>query len=204
MAFTYEDIQRVVSPLKTMKIKGKEYVTVPERVKAFRELCPQGCISTEIVRLDAEVVVMRATVADDQGNILATGLAFERQDSSYINKTSYIENCETSAVGRALGWVALGVDSSMASAEEMVNALKQQEKIMAAEDLPPEDAPPFMQTVNRTPFVRGLCDRLGISSQQFGAFKRAAVENGIAPDKRVNEMTEAEFSALVQFVEKNA
>ena len=57
----------------------------------------------------------------------------EKESTSYINKTSYIENCETSAVGRALGFMGIGIDASMASAEELVNALVGQEEIKARE-----------------------------------------------------------------------
>lgn len=69
---------------------------------------------------------MRATVSDENGKILGTGLAYEKETSSYINKTSYIENCETSAVGRALAMLGIGTDASMCSAEELVNAIKNQ------------------------------------------------------------------------------
>jgi hypothetical protein len=74
------------------------------------------------------VVTMRTTIADDGGMILATGYAQEKETSSYINKTSYIENCETSAVGRALGFLGIGIDGSMCSAEELANAILNQNK----------------------------------------------------------------------------
>ena len=69
---------------------------------------------------------MKSTITDDQGSILATGYAQEKESSSYINKTSFIENCETSAVGRALGFAGIGIDGSMASADELANALNNQ------------------------------------------------------------------------------
>ena len=58
--------------------------------------------------------------------VLATGTAYEKENSTIINKTSYIENCETSAVGRALGMAGFGIDTSVASAEEVQNAIAQQ------------------------------------------------------------------------------
>lgn len=64
---------------------------------------------------------------DDRRIILGTGTAYEKENSSFINKTSYIENCETSAVGRALGMAGFGIDTSVASAEEVENAMQQQE-----------------------------------------------------------------------------
>ena len=58
---------------------------------------------------------------------MGTGTAYEKENSSFINKTSYIENCETSAVGRALGMAGFGIDTSVASAEEVANAITQQD-----------------------------------------------------------------------------
>ena len=105
----------------------KAYVMVNERVKAFRSICPDGGITTNIVSLENGVVTMKAEVYDETGKLLATGYAQEKETSSFINKTSFIENCETSAVGRALGFAGIGIDSSMASAEEVANAIIQQD-----------------------------------------------------------------------------
>ena len=65
----------------------------------------------------------------EDGTILATGTAYEKENSSFINKTSYIENCETSAVGRALGFAGFGIDVAIRSAEEAANAEMQQEEL---------------------------------------------------------------------------
>ena len=128
MSFTYEQLFNVNQRIKTVDIKGKDYAQVNDRVKAFRELCPNGTITTDILEMADGVVTMKATIYDDEGKILGTGLAQEKESSSFINKTSYIENCETSAVGRALGFVGIGVDGSMCSAEELVNAINNQNK----------------------------------------------------------------------------
>ena len=129
----YADIAAAVATCKTVNIKGNEYVPVTERIKAFRMVEPEGSITTEILSMQDDMVVIRATVCTGDGKVLGTGTAFENRGSSYINKTSYIENCETSAVGRALGMAAFGVDESMASAEELANALLQQQDIQKAE-----------------------------------------------------------------------
>lgn len=113
--------------LPTVNIKGKEYVMVKDRVTAFREDFPMGGISTEILDLTDGRCVIRATVTDDNGQLLATGIAYEWEGSTNINKTSYIENCETSAVGRALGFCGYGIDDSLGSANEVANAMLQQE-----------------------------------------------------------------------------
>ena len=124
---TKENLQAANELIKTVPIKGKEYAQVPERVRAFRTICPGGQITTEIISLDNGVVTMKATIIDESGRIISTGLAQEKETSSFINKTSFIENCETSAVGRALGFAGIGIDGSMASAEELVNAITNQD-----------------------------------------------------------------------------
>ena len=124
---TYEDIQKVSKSIKTTDIRGKQYAEVNQRIKAFRMLCPNGCITTEILSHENGIIIMRSSVHDEEGRLLGTGTAYEKEGSSNINKTSYIENCETSAVGRALAMCGLGIDLSVASAEEVANAIEQQE-----------------------------------------------------------------------------
>lgn len=113
--------------LKTIDIKGKQYVEVNERIKYFRENFKNWSLTSEIVSLQNGVCVIKATIKDDKEVVKATGFAYEKEDSTFINKTSYIENCETSAWGRALGNLGIGIDSSIASAEEVQNAQANQE-----------------------------------------------------------------------------
>jgi hypothetical protein len=115
--------------LKTTNIKGKEYVQVNERIIALRKLPEYKgySIETEMVAIDSDMCVMKATIRDAKGGIAATGFAQEDRSSSMINKTSYVENCETSAVGRALGFLGIGVESSIATAEEVSLAIAKQD-----------------------------------------------------------------------------
>lgn len=113
--------------LKTMNIKGKPYVLVNERIKAFREEYPAWSLESEVVELTNERCVIRAVIKDENGVVKATGIAYEEAGSTYINKTSYVENCETSAWGRALGNLGIGIDTSIASAEEVQNAVTNQD-----------------------------------------------------------------------------
>ena len=122
---TFKDLQAVNEKLASMNIKGKDYVLVNERVKAFRQLYPEGTIQTELIYDNDGVCTFKATVSVAD-LVLATGYAQEKESSSYINKTSYIENCETSAVGRALGFLGIGIDTSIASAEEVETAVRNQ------------------------------------------------------------------------------
>lgn len=113
--------------MKTVNIKGKEYVMVNERIKYFRENLPEYSLETEIIKLDDRQIIMKAIVKNEKGRVIATGHAEEKQGDGYINKTSFIENCETSAVGRALGCMGIGIDAGIASAEEVANAMNKQE-----------------------------------------------------------------------------
>jgi len=122
----YKDIEQVNKDMNTTDIKGKDYVEVNQRIKAFRKLYPEGTIETEILKLEGTMCVIKATVKINE-LVLGTGIAYENEGSTFINKTSYIENCETSAVGRALGMCGLGIDTSVASAEEVQNAIQNQE-----------------------------------------------------------------------------
>ena len=122
----WEEIQKANETIKTTDIKGKDYAEVNQRIKAFRMVYPNGSITTEIVSLVDGVVTMKTTIKDNEGNVLSTGYAYEKENSTFINKTSFIENCETSAVGRALGMCGFGIDTSVASAEEVQNAIENQ------------------------------------------------------------------------------
>lgn len=172
----YEDIEKANQQIRTLEIERtdkktgkktkKEYAEVNQRIKAFRMLYPQGFIKTELIKDEDGICMFKAIVGytmhitdcDDVGNIktltdkeyiLGTGYAREEQDSSYINNTSYIENCETSAVGRALGMCGFGIDTAVASYEE-IKQVEQQElkrnldllvqirKLMAQKKLTPD------------------------------------------------------------------
>lgn len=105
----------------TVKIK---YAPVNERIKAFRNIYPGGAIITEIIDNDKDnkSIIIRAIIKDENEKILATATAGETLAGSYINKTSMLENCETSAIGRALGLLNIGIDGGIATAEDMNRA----------------------------------------------------------------------------------
>ena len=124
---TYQDIENANKAIKTTDIKGKDYAEVNQRIKAFRMVHPEGTILTDLISNENGMCIFRATVSDKDGVVLGTGTAYEKENSSFINKTSYIENCETSAVGRALGMCGFGIDTSVASYEEVANAIENQD-----------------------------------------------------------------------------
>ena len=115
-----------MNKLKTVNIKGKEYVTVNERLKYFREKFTGYSLTTEITHINENGVIIRASIKNDEGVEVASGYAHEKQGSSFINKTSFMQNCEISAWGRCLGNFGIGVDESVASADEVANAINNQ------------------------------------------------------------------------------
>lgn len=131
---------------KTTNIKGKEYVEVNERIKFFRldEQYKGYCLESELVHLTNETVCIKAVIKDGSDRVVATGLAYEEKGASRINSTSYVENCETSAWGRALANLGIGIDTSIASSTEVANAIAQQGGSGTA---PSNDADVFSKSV---------------------------------------------------------
>ena len=126
---TFEDLRKANESIRSTNIQGKEYAEVNQRIKAFRMVYPEGIIKTYMCDSRNEgVCIFKAEIYTNTGSLLGTGYAYEKEGSSFINKTSYIENCETSAVGRALGMCGFGIDTSVASAEEVQNAMLNQKK----------------------------------------------------------------------------
>lgn len=117
------------SLIKTIKVKDNDYAQVNQRVKAFRYLYPKGRIDNKLSITGEEghrLCLCETTIYDDMGNILANGHAEEKEGSTFINKTSFVENAESSSVGRALSFINLGIEVSIASAEEVENAMLNQ------------------------------------------------------------------------------
>lgn len=114
---------------KTTNIRGKQYVEVNERIKFFRQETQykNWTISTEVTMTDdREECICKCIIADTEQRVISTGHAHEVKASSNINRTSFIENCETSAVGRALAMLGIGINTSIASANEVNDAIAKQ------------------------------------------------------------------------------
>lgn len=120
---SYKQIEQANKEIETIKLGTKGYAQVNERIKAYRKVYPTGRIETEIQEIQDNYVRIRTIVTDNEDFIIATGTASEMltgdSKKDYINKTSMIENCETSSVGRALGFAGFGVDTAIASAEDI-------------------------------------------------------------------------------------
>lgn len=115
----------------TVKIHGKEYQTVAKRIADFREKYSDFTIETDIIS-SSDLVCVKAFIKNTDGRIISTGYAEEVRGSTNINKTSALENCETSAVGRALAFFGYGGEE-IASANEVSDAIIQQAKTEVVE-----------------------------------------------------------------------
>ena len=115
--------------MKSKKIGNNDYVMVFERIKEFRANFPGWSLETEIVSQTDKEIITKTYVKDESGKIHSTGIAKEVQGDGKVNITSHVENCETSSIGRALGIFGIGIDSSLASAEEVVNAINEQNQV---------------------------------------------------------------------------
>ena len=111
----YQQSLKKLSELEGISIHGKKYHTVAERVNIFRK------------HFTDWTIVMKAVIRTPTGRIVASGLATETFGSSAVNKTSAIENCETSAVGRALAFFGFA-GTEIASANELEQSKKQLEE----------------------------------------------------------------------------
>lgn len=108
--------------MQTISIKGKEYIQVAERVKAFRQNFKDWALISEIIEMKDDSIMFKASIINPEGVVKATGYAKETlKKNAQINATSMVENCETSAWGRALGNFGIGVDKDICTAEDMIN-----------------------------------------------------------------------------------
>ncbi len=122
--------QTFIHNFKTTNIKGKEYVEVNQRILYFRNnpIYSGWSLESEVVHLDDQSCVIRAIAKDKDGRVISVGFAQEDRTSSNINKTSYVENCETSAWGRCLANLGIGIETSIASANEVSMAIAKQDR----------------------------------------------------------------------------
>ena len=108
-------------------IKGKKYTQVATRVEVFRRnFGLDYSLTTEIIEIVDNFVRVRAKISQN-GTVIATGMAEENRQQGAVNRTSALENCETSAIGRCLATFGLH-GGEFATAEEVGTAIAQQEK----------------------------------------------------------------------------
>lgn len=120
--------------LESIPLGKSEYVMVKTRLQYFRKHYEHATIDTDHVHFDGESVMCKAKIYVD-GKLVATGMAHEEKSKNHINATSFVEVCETSAVGRALGMMGIGITNSVATYDEVKNAIEQQEANEKANEL---------------------------------------------------------------------
>ena len=222
----YQDIAKVNSEMSTIDLKGKNYAMVPDRVNAFRKLYPEGFIRTEIVEHDGTTVTMMSQVGyykeDGTPVVLGSGFAQEVRGKGLVNGTSYIENCETSAVGRALGMMGLGIGGGgICSAEELVNAITAQKQMEAEKPKEPVKFGPRKEPkaqVETSAAVPGISAEMAFLQAELGRMaeenkstmpamktlfeicRKAAVKNGVVPDKKITEYTMDEVKTALEYM----
>ena len=117
---SYSQIEKANNEIEKMKLGSKGYAPTNERIIAYRKVYPMGRIETTIEEIRDDYVRTRTVVTDEEDNVIASGTASETNTGkNMVNKTSMLENCETSSVGRALGFAGFGADTAIASAEDM-------------------------------------------------------------------------------------
>ena len=155
----------------TVNLKGKTYFTVARRVRDFRATHPISDgwgLSTSIIQCDESIIIFRAAITDPSGREVANGFAEERRSNRGVNFSSALENAETSALGRALAAAGLGGDGEYSSADELVNALSQQQ-------------PRFKIKIDR--FTKAEPENEGAPPAPIEGFRKSVEELGVSwPD----------------------
>ena len=179
---------------KTTNIRGKQYVEVNERIKFFRqeEQYKNWGLHTEFPMLTSDECLCRATITDRDGSVVAVGHAHEVKTARNINKTSYVENCETSAVGRALAMLGIGIDASIASANEVSDAIAQQDSGINLTKKAPAKAKPAATTEEVS-----IMDK-AVNYIKGQADKQKAYDSIMS--KYENDLTDKQKAGLKKFV----
>jgi len=181
-----------------IEIKGKKYMEVSERVKIFRsdKKFEGWQINTMMHKNEDGICIFEARIINTDNIIISNGYAYEKENSTFINKTSYIENCETSAIGRALGFLGIGIDAGIASADEVQNAVINQKSTEKAE---PKKQPVKKQTGKR----QNILNDIGELIKNYAPDKKEQWAKYILDKVKKNsfqEMTEKELSLAYEFL----
>ena len=184
---------------KTTNIRGKQYVEVNERIKFFRqeEQYKNWSLITEFTVLDEAQCVCKASIVDADNRIISVGHAHEVQGNSNINKTSYVENCETSAIGRALAMLGIGIDTSIASANEVSDAIAKQDTAAPAAPTKSEKMIKKVQEKFDTDPPENIMDK-AVAYIKSQTDKKKAYESIVG--KYGGSLTDKQMSGLQKFV----
>jgi hypothetical protein len=179
----------------------KDYVEVNVRIDKFYQKYPSGRIVTSIQSHENGVVIMKADVyrSTDDAVPSATGHAYEKEGSSYINKTSYIENCETSAVGRALAILGFEIKKSVASKEEVANAQYQQKQPEPKPQVPIESSSQF-PTESQLKMINVKLKNCGYTKDDVPMILSTVGEFLGYPIKTLTDIKKSDITKLAEFL----
>ena len=176
---------------------GKQYTEVAKRVEAFRMVFGgEYGIDTELLICNDERVIIKATICDSDGFIVGSGLAEEIRNSSQITRTSAVEVCETSAIGRALA--SMGMHGGQyASANEMDGVKRKEAAIKASEVAPKPTGAPKMEMSLEDRVDAMLQFYENCDNQRFAAAEAKYKKLINSPD-----LTEAQYERMVEAHDK--
>ena len=176
---------------------GKQYTEVAKRVEAFRMVFGgEYGIDTEIQICNDERVIIKATISDKDDFIVGSGLAEEIRNSSQITRTSAVEVCETSAIGRALA--SMGMHGGQyASANEMDGVKRKEAAIKASEAAPKPTGGPKMEMPLEDRVDAMLQFYENCDNQRFAAAEAKYKKLINSPD-----LTEAQYERMVEAHDK--
>lgn len=184
--------------LRFTNIRGKEYAEVNQRILAFWSLFPTGRIITDKTMDDGQRCEFKCYVfrEDEDEKPTTTGHAYEVKQGN-VNSTSYVENCETSAIGRALGLLGIGATTAIASADEVLNAIAQQEA--AQSQSKPQNQQGRANTRQQAQKPATAQQQAAAARKQIFAhiaqLKMQAMENGVK-EEGINSWFEAKFGKV--------
>ena len=200
--------RRNMRKIKTTKIGQKDYVDVSERVLFFWELNPDWSILTSIeqVNLETGVVIIKAWVEDETGRCRSTGYAheFQADKKSRVNMTSFVENCETSAIGRCLGTLGIGTEYGIASAFEIKLAKEKEAEMKGIAKAGGEQKIVMeVEAVNKNTITAPPeAETVAKASQEWKdqmTGKKAPAPPQIATSEEAEDVNETEEEYLVEF-----
>ena len=200
--------RRNMRKIKTTKIGQKDYVDVSERILFFWELHPDWSILTSIeeVNLETGVVIIKAWVEDEKGRIKSTGHAheFQADKKSRVNMTSFVENCETSAIGRCLGTLGIGTEYGIASAFEVKLAKEKEAEMKGIAKTGGEQKIVMeVEAVNKNTITAPPeAETVAKASQEWKdqmTGKKAPAPPQIATSEEAEDVNETEEEYLVEF-----
>lgn len=158
--------------MKTINIKGKEYITVNERLKAFRNEFKDYSLIGRIIDRTPDSVIFEAQIIDDKGIVRANGFARETTQKGGVNKFAMLENAETSAWGRALGNFGIGIDEAICTADELESKMEYE----GAPQQTPPPAPPKKTLEERIAAFREYLETATLEGMNGDSYKKTFKE----------------------------